>query len=128
MRETTTQGLTREAVYEALHGVKDPCMGAAGLDLSIVDLGLVYGVEVEGGSVVVQITFTEPGCMFTHTVTTGVYDALEALPGVEEVRVTPTWMPVWTQERLNRKAARAFAEDPLFRRMKARAMGRRAGS
>lgn len=94
-----------EAVYEALDTVKDPCMGAAGLDLSILDLGLVYGVEVEDGAVNVEITFTELGCMFTAVIGVEVCDAVEALPGVRDVEITPRWLPLWTEDRLNEKAS-----------------------
>jgi metal-sulfur cluster biosynthetic enzyme len=108
----TSQDRTVEAVYEALGTVKDPCMVAGGHDLSILDLGLVYGVETqegqEGGRVRVEMTLTEVGCIFTHRVFGDVYDALEALPEVEEVEVVPRWMPVWTPERLNQKAKQAL--------------------
>lgn len=113
--------LTVEAVHEALDLVKDPCMEAAGLDLSILDLGLVYGVEVrEDGRVRIDLTLTELGCIFTHRIFGGVYDAVEALPGAKEVEVVPRWSPVWSEERLNQKARSALADSRgnLFRKMK----------
>ena len=116
-----------EAVNEALDRVKDPCMKAAGLDLSILDLGLVYGVEVhEGGSVRIDMTLTEVGCIFTHRVFGDVYEAVEALPGVTEVEVVPHWTPVWTEERLNRKARSALegSRNAMFRTMKGRSLQR----
>lgn len=118
--------LTVEAVYEALDTVKDPCMGAAGLDLSIVDLGLVYGVEVRDGVVNVEITFTEIGCIFTHVIGAEVYDAVEALRGVERVEVMPRWTPVWSPERLNQKASQALEgnRDAMFRTVKSRGLQR----
>ena len=115
---------TVEAIYEALDTVKDPCMGAAGLDLSIVDLGLVYGVEVEDGAVNVEITFTEIGCVFTHVIGSGVYDAVGALPGVESVELTPRWLPLWTEDRVNAKAARALSGNrgDMLQKMKRRSL------
>ncbi len=107
----TSGGPSVEEVYKALDTVKDPCMGAAGLDLSIVDLGLVYGVEVDGGSVNVEMTFTEIGCVFTHVIGSGVYDAVGALPGVESVELTPRWLPLWTEDRVNAKASKALSEN-----------------
>ena len=104
-----TGTLTVEAVYEALDLVKDPCMVAAGHDLSILDLGLVYDVEVqEDGRIRIDMTLTELGCIFTHRVFGEVYDAVEALPEAKEVEVVPRWSPVWTPERLNQKARRAL--------------------
>ena len=109
-----------EDIYEALDTVKDPCMGAAGLDLSIVDLGLVYGVEVAGGVVNVEITFTEIGCIFTHVISSEVYDAVGALDGVESVELTPRWLPIWTEDRLNEKASKAISgnRNAMLRKMK----------
>jgi metal-sulfur cluster biosynthetic enzyme len=98
-------------VYSALDEVKDPCMQAAGLDLSIVDLGLVYDVTVEERCVTVAITFTEIGCIFTHTIGVKVHDTVMALPGVEQVEISPRWLPIWTHDRLNEKASRALARQ-----------------
>jgi metal-sulfur cluster biosynthetic enzyme len=121
----STERPTVEAVYEALGTVKDPCMGAAGLDLSIVDLGLVYGVEVdEGGAVNVEMTFTEIGCVFTHVIGSGVYDAVGALPGVESVALTPRWLPLWTEDRVNAKASKALSgnRSAMLQKMKRRSL------
>lgn len=117
-------GPSVEDVYEALEAVKDPCMGAAGLDLSIVDLGLVYGVEIEAGAVNVEMTFTEIGCVFTHVIGTGVYDAVEALPGVESVELTPRWLPIWTEDRLNERASRALSGNrgAMLRKLKRKSL------
>lgn len=117
--------LTVEDVYGALDTVKDPCMEAAGHQLSILDLGLVYDVKVrEGGSVRVEMTLTELGCIFTHRVFGGVYDVLEALPGVKEVEVVPRWAPVWSPERLNHKAKSALADShgAMFQTIKRRGL------
>ncbi len=115
-------GPSVEAVYEALDTVKDPCMGAAGLDLSIVDLGLVYRVEVDDGAVNVEMTFTEIGCVFTHVIGSGVYDAVGALPGVESVELTPRWLPLWTEDRVNAKASKALSgnRNAMLQKMKHR--------
>jgi metal-sulfur cluster biosynthetic enzyme len=117
-------GPSVEEVYEALDTVKDPCMGAAGLDLSIVDLGLVYGVEVDDGAVNVEMTFTEIGCVFTHVIGSGVYDAVGALPGVESVELTPRWLPLWTEERVNAKASKALSgnRSAMLQKMKRRSL------
>ena len=119
-----TGGPSIETIYEALDTVKDPCMGAAGLDLSIVDLGLVYGVEVTDGAVNIEITFTEIGCIFTHVIGTQVYDAVGALPGVEHVQLTPRWLPIWTEDRLNEKASKALSgnRSAMLQKMKRKSL------
>lgn len=96
------------AVADALASVEDPCMASAGLDLSILDLGLVQNVRMDGSHVRVELTFTELGCSFTHHLATRVQDALEALEGVDEVEVRPVWTPHWTRARLSPRARRAL--------------------
>ncbi|MEQ8166412.1 MAG: metal-sulfur cluster assembly factor [Alphaproteobacteria bacterium] len=100
---------SRAAIWDTLGGVADPCMAAVGLDLSVVDLGLIYDVDLDDGHVSVTMTFTEIGCQFTHVVVSGSYDAIEALPGVASVKVVPCWEPLWTEARLTEKAASALA-------------------
>jgi ring-1,2-phenylacetyl-CoA epoxidase subunit PaaD len=93
--------------WTALGTVKDPCLVAAGFDLSIVDLGLVRGLAVEGGKVEVEMTFTEPGCPFTHHVVVAVETALGAA-GFGDVVFRPVWDPVWTEAELTPDARRQF--------------------
>ncbi len=97
------------AVRAALATVKDPCMVAGGLDLSIVDLGLISALEIEEGRVDIRITFTEVGCQFTHRVIESVYVAVEAVPGVTNVTVTPAWDKAWTPEWMTPAGQDAFA-------------------
>jgi metal-sulfur cluster biosynthetic enzyme len=89
-----------------------------------VDLGLIYGVEVEDGAVTVEMTFTEIGCVFTHVIGSEVYDAVQALPGVERVELTPRWLPIWTEDRVNEKASRALSgnRSAMLQRMKRRSL------
>jgi metal-sulfur cluster biosynthetic enzyme len=97
------------AVRAALAAVKDPCMVAGGLDLSIIDLGLISALEVNQGRVDIRITFTEVGCQFTHRVIDSIYTAVEALAGVEDVSVTPAWDKAWTPEWMTPAGQEAFA-------------------
>lgn len=91
-------------VRTALDGVADPCMASAGLDLSVADLGLVCDVRVEGRTVEVDLTFTELGCAFTHHLLDAVERAVDGVEGVEEVRITPVWLPRWSRDRLSSRA------------------------
>lgn len=94
----TTATLTPDAVRQALRQVKDP-----ELDLNIIDLGLVYDVEIEDGSVRVQMTLTSPGCPAGPMITNDVYKSVRALPGVTDVDVDIVWEPYWTPERIEPK-------------------------
>lgn len=101
----------RTMVLNALDKVEDPCMASAGIDLSVLDLGLLVDLRVEGGRVEADITFTELGCSFTHRVLDQVERAIAATPGVDEVIVQPTWDPIWGPERLSDRADAQIASS-----------------
>ena len=94
----TTQTLTDDAVRQALRAVKDP-----ELDLNIVDLGLVYDVEVEDGNVHIEMTLTSPGCPAGPMIMSDVYKTVRALDGVKDVDVEIVWEPYWTPEKIEPK-------------------------
>jgi metal-sulfur cluster biosynthetic enzyme len=87
-----------EAVRQALRGVKDP-----ELDLNIVDLGLVYDVEVEDGDVHIDMTLTSPGCPAGPMITNDAYKAVRAIEGVKDVDIEIVWEPYWTPDRIDPK-------------------------
>ena len=109
------------AVRDALATIKDPCMVAGGLDLSIVDLGLITDVTVTGDAISIEITFTEVGCQFTHLVIDSIYTVVEAIPGVVSVQVTPQWKKAWTPEWMSEEGKSAFfaARGRFAERLKA---------
>lgn len=100
-------------VWAALSEVRDPCLLAAGHDLSIVDLGLVARVTEAGGALEIGITFTEVGCQFTHRVIAAIEERIERLGRHSSVRVVPEWRPAWTEERMNGRARAALGEGRL---------------
>jgi metal-sulfur cluster biosynthetic enzyme len=90
---------TKEEVVEVLRGVEDPELG-----MDIVDLGLMYDVEVEGSNVKVIHSLTSMGCPAGPMIQEGIHDAVAALPGVENVEVELTWDPPWTPEKMSEDA------------------------
>lgn len=96
----------RGDVERALEAVLDPCMTAAGLELSILDLGLVREIRMAAGGIEIEMTFTEPGCPFTHRVLDRIHRVLGALPGTGAIRVTPVWTPPWTPADMRPEARR----------------------
>jgi metal-sulfur cluster biosynthetic enzyme len=89
------QPLTTERVTQALRTVLDPELG-----MSIVDLGLVYGIDVDGDAVTVLMTLTAPGCPIHDVMAAWVRAAIMGIPGVERVEVTLTFDPPWTPARV----------------------------
>ena len=90
MAETT---LTAEEVREVLKNVYDP-----EIPVNVVDLGLIYGVEVDQGSVHVSMTLTAPGCGMGPMIAQQAEWAISELDGVEDVEVEMTFDPPWTPE------------------------------
>jgi metal-sulfur cluster biosynthetic enzyme len=88
--------ITEEQAREALKQVEDPELG-----LNIVDLGLVYDVEVDGGTVNVRMTLTSPGCPVGPQILNGSKMVRQDLEGVEEVNVQLVWEPFWSPDRIN---------------------------
>src|SRR5690242_19129722 len=95
--------LSADAVRRALRAVKDP-----ELNLNIIDLGLVYDVDVsDAGAVRIQMTLTSPGCPAGAEILQGVREVAGDLEGVTSVDVELVWEPYWTPERMDPRV-RAF--------------------
>ncbi|MCH8143141.1 MAG: metal-sulfur cluster assembly factor [Gemmatimonadetes bacterium] len=91
-----------DAVRKALRQVKDPEIG-----INIIDLGLVYNVEVEDGEVHIKMTLTSPGCPVGPQIMGDADQAARMLDGVTGVEVELVWEPFWTPEKIDPKV-RAF--------------------
>ena len=87
---------TRDEVIEALRQVEDPELG-----MDIVDLGLLYDVEVEGPRVKVTHSLTSMGCPVGPLIQEDINRVASELPGVEDVDVELTWDPPWTPDRMS---------------------------
>ncbi len=91
--------ITSEAVLASLSGVRDP-----ELSLSIVDLGLVYDIDIIGGAVEVTMTFTTPKCPMAATLIEDVRNALFTDPRVSSVELTITFDPPWRVDMMTAEA------------------------
>jgi metal-sulfur cluster biosynthetic enzyme len=100
----------RPAVLEALKEVYDPCCADRGI--SIVDMGVVEDVRVDGSHVDVDLVLTTGWCPFVANMSSAIPDALQRVAGVESVDVQVVWDPVWTMDRLS-PDARQKLEMPL---------------
>jgi metal-sulfur cluster biosynthetic enzyme len=83
--------VTEDKVWEALATVMDP-----EIPFSVVDLGLVYGVETPGNETVrVTMTLTTRGCPLVRRISDDAEEAIRRLTGASEVRVEIVWDPAW---------------------------------
>jgi metal-sulfur cluster biosynthetic enzyme len=87
---------TRDDVIEALRGVEDPELG-----MDIVELGLLYDVEVDGPRVKVIHTLTSMGCPVGPMIQENVDQIVRSMPEVEDVEVELTWDPPWSPEKMS---------------------------
>jgi metal-sulfur cluster biosynthetic enzyme len=90
---------TKDQVVDALRTVEDPELG-----MDIVELGLLYDVEVEGPKVKVIHTLTSMGCPVGPMIQQAIDETAGAVPGVEDVEVELTWDPPWTPDKMSEDA------------------------
>jgi len=91
--------VTKEKVYEALHECFDP-----EIPVNIVDLGLVYDVEVKDEHVAVKMTLTAPGCGMGAMIANDARQRILLLDDVVEGTVDLVWDPLWNPSMISETA------------------------
>lgn len=100
---TDTSQPDRGYVLDALHEVIDPELG-----YNIVDLGLIYSLEVNEGVVEITMTMTTPGCPAQDYILSGVYERSRTLPGVKNVDIDLVWEARWSPKKMSPVAKAHF--------------------
>jgi metal-sulfur cluster biosynthetic enzyme len=90
---------TVDEVTDALRDVIDPELG-----LDFVELGLIYDVEVDAGTVRITYTLTSPGCPIGPQVAEQMEEFVSELEGVEEVQPVMTFSPPWSPDLMSEDA------------------------
>ena len=99
MEDTTQKPAHADEVTEALTNVIDPELG-----LDFVELGLVYDVAVDGGSVTVTFTLTTPACPIGPQVSEQMKEFVGELDWVEEVTPKMVFTPPWSPDKMSEDA------------------------
>lgn len=95
---------SEDEVREALRSVQDPEVG-----ISIVDLGLVYRIDVSQERVRVEMTMTTQACPMADLITDNARRAVAALvPEGVGVDIVLVWEPFWTPDRMSESAKQTF--------------------
>ena len=94
-----TEELTTEAIYESLKTVFDP-----EIPVNVVDLGLIYDVQVTKGDVYVQMTLTFPGCGMGPFIAQQAEWAIQDVEGVEDVEIELVFDPPWSPDLISEEA------------------------
>jgi metal-sulfur cluster biosynthetic enzyme len=87
--------VNEEEVWEALKVVTDPEIG-----IDVVNLGLVYGVDISDSTVNVRMTLTSMGCPATGLIEFQAKEAIGTVDGVDDVQVEFTFDPPWSPDRM----------------------------
>jgi len=94
---------SEEDVWNALRECYDP-----EIPVNIVDLGLVYDVEINGSSIAVTMTLTAPGCGMAPVIAEDVKMRLVQIQGVKEAKVNVVFTPIWNQSMMSEAARRTL--------------------
>jgi metal-sulfur cluster biosynthetic enzyme len=101
--------VNEDDVRDALSRVMDPEAG-----MNIVDLGLVYGIDVSPQGVQVRLTMTSAACPMAEMIVDDVHAALASVvPSSVPVEVELVWDPPWTPERMSEVARSMFGWQPV---------------
>ncbi len=84
--------VTDDQIWEKLKEFYDP-----EIPINVVDLGLIYGVQVKDGHVLIKCTLTIPACPLKSYMTEGIRTKAMELDGVDHVDVELVWTPPWSQ-------------------------------
>jgi metal-sulfur cluster biosynthetic enzyme len=90
---------TEDLVREALKEVIDPEIG-----VNIVDLGMVYGIDVKDDEAKITMTLTTPMCPLSEYIDQAVKESLEVFPSLRLVDVNLVWSPPWNPAMMSEDA------------------------
>jgi metal-sulfur cluster biosynthetic enzyme len=102
----TTATVTKDTVLEALHDVFDP-----EIPVNVVDLGLVYGVDVDDGNVDVKMTLTFAGCGMGPYIAQQAEWRIAEIEGVEDVNVEMVFDPPWSPDQITEDGKKLLGLD-----------------
>ncbi len=94
-----TQDLGVQDIYESLKAVYDP-----EIPVNIVDLGLIYDVQINDSNVYVRMTLTAPGCGMGPYIAQQAEWAIQEIDGVEEVEIELVFEPAWSPDLISEDA------------------------
>lgn len=90
----------RSAVESALKDVLDPCSCFTDEPVSIVELGLIEGIEVDDGTVTIDVLPTSPGCTYMPYIQSDIEDRVGELEFADTVTIDQVTDQIWTRERM----------------------------
>lgn len=89
----------KDEIMEALENVIDPELG-----IDIVNLGLIYGLEIEDKTCTVTMTLTTMGCPLSDMINNDIHQAVESVDGIDNCDINLVWYPIWDMSKMSRFA------------------------
>ena len=86
-------------IYEKLKQIYDPEVG-----INIVDMGLIYSLDIADNKVEITMTLTSPGCPAGPQILSQVDSQVKTVAGVEDVDINVVWSPPWSPDMLSEEA------------------------
>jgi len=102
-KERVGEGVTERKVFEILGNIYDP-----EIPVDIVNLGLVYKVEIKDGEVKILMTMTSPGCPAAGQIVAEAKMLTAEIEGVKKADVEVVWDPPWSPEMMSEAARESF--------------------
>lgn len=91
--------VSQDQIVEKLKTCLDP-----ELNVNIVDLGLIYGINIDGSQVNILMTLTTPGCPLDSYFVKDITDKLKSLKGISDVSVEMTFEPMWSPSKMSEES------------------------
>ena len=104
MSDTNTVSI--EEIQEALRDVYDP-----EIPVNVLDLGLIYDIQLNGNQVYVQMTLTAPGCGMGPYIAQNAEWRIAEIEGIDEVEVDMVFDPAWTPEMITEDGKKLLGLD-----------------
>ncbi len=104
MSDTNTVSI--EEIQEALRDVYDP-----EIPVNVLDLGLIYDIQLNGNQVYVQMTLTAPGCGMGPYIAQNAEWRIAEIEGIDEVEVDMVFDPPWTPEMITEDGKKLLGLD-----------------
>ncbi|MGH7901810.1 MAG: metal-sulfur cluster assembly factor [Thermodesulfobacteriota bacterium] len=98
-----SETVTEAKILEVLGDVYDP-----EIPIDIVNLGLIYGIEIQDGKVHIRMTMTAPGCPASGEIIAESKLLIEELPGVKSANIEVVWDPPWDPSRMSEEAKQSM--------------------
>jgi len=98
--------ITKEKILEVLSQVYDP-----EIPIDIVNLGLVYDVQIDDSTVNLKMTMTSPGCPSAREIILESQTLVSEIEGVKEANVEIVWDPPWSPEKMSEEARISMGVD-----------------